>query len=81
MSANCATDRSCRDANTSLSKARYVEEIGHTAWGTVDYASPLSQQEIRDYELAPANMVQKPVVAVIERSEQNGLHELARDAG
>lgn len=59
----------------------YVEEIGHTAWGTVDYTSPLSQQEIGDYELAPANMVQKPVVAVIERSEQNGLHELARDAG
>lgn len=48
---------------------------------TVDYVSPLSQQEIRDYELAPANMVQKPVAAVIERSEQNGLHELARDAG
>lgn len=59
----------------------YVEEIGHTAWGTVDYASPLSQQEIRDYELAPANMVQKPVATAIERSEQNGLHELARDAG
>lgn len=41
----------------------------------------ISQQEIRDYELAPANMVQKPVAAAIERSEQNGLHELARDAG
>ena len=55
--------------------------VAMKVWGTVDYASPLSQQEIRDYELAPANMVQKPVAAAIERSEQNGLHELARDAG
>ena len=55
----------------------YVEEIGHTAWGTVDYASPLSQQEIRDYELAPANMAQKPVVAVIERPANKSQVEIS----
>ena len=38
----------------------YVSEIGHTAWGTVDYDHPLSHQEVRAYELAPANMVQMP---------------------
>lgn len=79
MRADCF--HQCLTFLSSYVERYYVEEIGHTAWGTVDYASPLSQQEIRDYELAPANMAQKPVVAVIERSEQNGLHELARDAG
>ena len=59
----------------------FVEEIGHTTWGTVDYTLPLSQREIRDYELAPANIAQKPVEVMIERSEKNVLHEFARNAG
>ena len=43
----------------------YIEEIGHTAWGYVDYDRMLTRQEIRQYELAPANMVQQPVEVAV----------------
>lgn len=39
----------------------FVPEINRTAWGTVDYAQPLTQRQISDYELLPANMLQQPV--------------------
>ncbi len=29
----------------------YAEEIGREAWGWVEYTEPLTEQEIKDYEL------------------------------
>lgn len=43
----------------------YISEIGHTAWGYVDYDRPLTRQEIRDYELASANLVQQPMEVAV----------------
>ena len=39
----------------------YIPEIGHSAWGIVDYERRLTAAEIRQYELAPANMIQQPM--------------------
>lgn len=36
-------------------------EINRSAWGTVDYSRRLTPEEIRDYELMPANVVQRPI--------------------
>lgn len=43
----------------------YIPEIGHSAWGYADYDRVLTQKEIRDFELAPANMIQQPVEVAI----------------
>lgn len=32
----------------------YINEIGSKAWGHIDYDEPLSDEDIRDYELAPS---------------------------
>lgn len=39
----------------------FVPEINRSAWGTVDYSRQLTPEEIRDYELMPANVVQQPI--------------------
>lgn len=39
----------------------FVPEINRPAWGTVDYSRQLTPEEIRDYELMPANIVQQPI--------------------
>lgn len=45
----------------------YISEAGHTVWGIVDYDRRLTQKEIRDYELTPADMVKMPIEVDCER--------------
>lgn len=51
-----AVPKGFTDANV-FGERTYIKEIGHAAWGTVDYKEPLSQKDISDYELAPANEI------------------------
>lgn len=41
----------------------FVKEINHNAWGIVDYDHRLTNSEMNEYELAPANVVQAPIFA------------------
>ncbi len=33
----------------------YVEEIGRSAWGWVEYSEPLTEKQVKDYELTKEN--------------------------
>ena len=39
----------------------FIPEINRSAWGTVDYSRQLTPEEMRNYELMPANVVQQPI--------------------
>lgn len=41
----------------------FIKEVSHTVWGIVEYDRQLTPEEISQYELAPANMVQMPISA------------------
>lgn len=41
---------------TNFDSRIYCEEIGRDAWGFVDYAEPLAQHQVKNYELTPAGV-------------------------
>ena len=40
----------------SFDSRRFCPEIGHEAWGWVEYENPLDDKQVRDYDLVPAPM-------------------------
>lgn len=56
-----AASRRAHPLSARGAAARLFREINRSAWGTVDYSRQLTPEEIRDYELMPANVVQQPI--------------------
>lgn len=43
-----------RETVTNFSEKTYCEDIGREAWGYIDYPDPLTEKEVAEYELFPA---------------------------
>lgn len=46
----------------------FCEEIGREAWGFIEYSEPLTEKEMRDYELTAGGTTGR----VIERTNESG---------
>ncbi len=57
------------EAITNYDAPTYIEEIGRKAWGHIDYEKPLTDKEVRDYELVPSTTVTEEFVMPEKKSD------------
>lgn len=58
-----------RETITNFSDGKiFCEEIGREAWGFIEYSEPLTEKEMRSYELTAGGMAGR----VLEGADENG---------